>query len=98
MYQLTGERELAGAAVFWMDQTVARCGAYLAGTGADDRGGLAGPAGPGRPPWTGPGLLEGAAGIALALLSACEPPGPARPAWDQFLGISPVRAPWMCGQ
>ena len=35
--------------------------------------------------WNGPGVLEGAAGIALALLAGCLP---AEPAWDQMLLVS----------
>jgi hypothetical protein len=35
--------------------------------------------------WNGPGLLEGAAGIALVLLAGCLP---AEPAWDQMLLVS----------
>jgi hypothetical protein len=72
MYQLTGEEELAGAATFWIDRTLAMCDAAAGGTGSD----------PAPVPWQGPGLLEGAAGIALVLLAACEP---AEPAWDQVL-------------
>jgi hypothetical protein len=64
MYQLTGERELADAAVGWYRQTLA---------------------GPAAPAGSGPGLLEGAAGIALVLLAGCSP---AEPAWDQMLLIS----------
>jgi hypothetical protein len=36
-------------------------------------------------PWNGQGLLEGAAGIALALLAASLP---AEPVWDQMLLVS----------
>jgi len=81
MFQLTGEGELARAAVFWMEQTIARCAEHAAE--------------PGRRPWIGPGLLEGAAGIALALLAASRP---VEPAWDQFLGISSTGSVWMCGR
>jgi lantibiotic biosynthesis protein len=70
MYQLTGEPELAGAAVAWSERTLAMCGAR--GNGA-------------APAWSGPGLLEGAAGIALVLLAGCLP---AEPVWDQMLLIS----------
>jgi lantibiotic biosynthesis protein len=83
MFELTGERELAEAAVLWMKQTVTWCAAHVEGTE------------PGRAPWNGLGLLEGAAGIALALLSAS---GQSEPAWDQFLGISSAEALWMCDQ
>jgi hypothetical protein len=76
MYQLTGEPELARAAVGWLQRTLSLCAAAEAGT--------AGP-GPAQPPWTGPGLLEGAAGVILALLAASTP---AEPAWDQMLLVS----------
>jgi lantibiotic biosynthesis protein len=68
MYGLTGERELADAAVAWAERTVAIC--------------QSGPAA--RSP-SGPGLLEGAAGTALALLAGCVP---GQPVWDQMLLIS----------
>jgi len=67
MYQLTGERELADAAVAWAERTLAMC------------------AGPAASAWSGPGLLEGAAGIALVLLAGCVP---AEPVWDQMLLVS----------
>jgi len=96
MFQLTGKRELAKAAVFWMEQTVGRCAEYAAGTSAAlKRSARAGPTEADRPPWTGAGLLEGAAGIALALLAASQP---VEPAWDQFLGIPSAEAAWTCGQ
>lgn len=66
MYQLTGEPELAAAAVAWAGRTLAMCAAP-------------------DPAWSGPGLLEGAAGIALVLLAGCAP---AEPAWDQMLLVS----------
>jgi lantibiotic biosynthesis protein len=79
MYQLTGERELADAAVTWAERTLALCAAR--GGGED---GLDG-SGPAARPWSGPGLLEGAAGIALVLLAGCVP---AEPVWDQMLLVS----------
>src|SRR4030088_3022575 len=79
MYQLTGERELADAAVTWAQRTLAMCGAR--GDGED---GLDG-SGPAARAWSGPGLLEGAAGIALVLLAGCVP---AEPVWDQMLLVS----------
>jgi hypothetical protein len=72
LYQMTGEAELAAAAVFWMERTLAVCARALTADG--------GPA-----PWNGPGLLEGAAGVALVLLAGCVP---AEPVWDQMLLIS----------
>lgn len=74
MYQLTGEPELAAAAVSWTERTLAMC-AQSTDTGS----------GPVAPAWNGAGLLEGAAGIALALLAGCLP---AEPAWDQMLLVS----------
>lgn len=68
MYRLTGDQELADAAVAWAERTLAIC-----------------QAGPSARPWSGPGLLEGAAGIALALLAGCMP---GEPVWDQMLLIS----------
>jgi lantibiotic biosynthesis protein len=72
LYQMTGEAELAAAAEFWMERTLAACARALAADG--------GPA-----PWNGPGLLEGAAGVALVLLAGCVP---AEPVWDQMLLVS----------
>lgn len=68
MYQLTGEQQLADAAVAWTERTLDMC-----------------QAGPHRGAWNGPGLLEGAAGVALVLLAGCVP---AEPVWDQMLLIS----------
>lgn len=62
MYQLTGEREIADAAVAWSQRTLAMC---------QPRGDGAAPA------WNGPGLLEGSAGVALVLLAGCLPAEPA---------------------
>lgn len=81
-YQQTSEDEFAHAASYWFDVTL----------GMRQEG-----IGPGRyaawrqmpePGWAAnPGLLEGSAGIALALLSATGD----RPSdWDRFLSISPV--------
>ena len=44
----------------------------------------------GQPAWKGPGLLEGAAGVALALLAASTT---VRPAWDQMLLVSTTGIP-----
>jgi lantibiotic biosynthesis protein len=72
LYQMTGEAEIAAAAGFWMERTLEACAGALTADG--------GPA-----PWNGPGLLEGAAGVALVLLAACVP---AEPVWDQMLLVS----------
>jgi lantibiotic biosynthesis protein len=74
MHQLTGNEELAAAATFWLGRTLEMCGQVAgrdAAGEAQDEGS--------RP---GTGLLEGAAGIALVLLAACDPD---EPAWDQML-------------
>jgi lantibiotic modifying enzyme len=82
MYQATGEPRLRKAAQFWFQRTLEMR--------HPDRG-IAGFAawGGGRkdsPDWTDdPGLLTGAAGIALALLAAVTP---IEPAWDRVLLVS----------
>lgn len=43
-----------------------------------------------EPAWEGPGLLEGAAGVALALEAASTT---AEPVWDQILLVSTIRLP-----
>jgi hypothetical protein len=72
MHELTGRHELADAATFWMERTIEMCDRFLDAENAE-------------PAWTGLGVLEGAAGIALVLLAGCLP---AEPAWDQMLLIS----------
>jgi hypothetical protein len=82
MFQATGEPRLREAARFWFQRTLEMC--------QPDRG-IAGFAawnpGPERSlGWTAdPGLLTGAAGIALALLAAVTP---IEPAWDRVLLVS----------
>ena len=71
MYELAGVEEFAAAATFWIDRTLAMT----------ERIPVREP-GSSQLNWHGPGLLEGAAGIALVLLAACEP---AEPVWDQML-------------
>jgi hypothetical protein len=79
MHHLTGNDELADAAAFWLGRTVAACDQYLSAEAEAVT------------PWSGPGLLEGAAGIALVLLAACLP---AEPAWDQMLLVAaPLAVP-----
>jgi hypothetical protein len=80
MYQLTGEGVLADAAVSWAERTVALCGPAVDAMAAGQPAATT----PDRP-WNGQGLLEGAAGIALALLAASLP---AEPVWDQMLLVS----------
>ncbi len=80
LHQMTGERELADAASFWLGRTLWLCGAPQAGSA----GGPTGPI-PVRPAMKEAGLLEGAAGVALVLHAACFAAGPA---WDQMLLVS----------
>lgn len=83
MYQATGESLLGEAARFWFERTLEmrRPGEGIAGflawgpTGEDEKMG-----------WVkDPGILTGAAGIALALLSAALP---IEPHWDRMLLVS----------
>jgi lantibiotic biosynthesis protein len=76
MHQMTGEPKLAEAARFWLDQTLDRCASP----------GAAGHAQGPQAPWMGPGLLEGAAGVALVLLAASTP---VEPVWDRMFLVSP---------
>jgi hypothetical protein len=88
MSQATGEPELAQAARVWFEQALAMrrpgrgIGGYEVWEPGDD----------GEWTWTtDPGLLTGAAGIALALLAATTP---IEPAWDRMLLVSiPPRTP-----
>lgn len=82
MYQLTGEPELASAAVTWAGRTLACC------TEAD-----AADPGSAAPPWKGPGLLEGAAGVALCLLAASTA---TEPVWDQALLVATAGQAGVC--
>src|SRR5690348_7354709 len=97
LYQLTAEQALADAARFWIERTLELCSAPVPGESASgmDAHGTAAPgaAAPARVPLApaartacnGPGLLEGSAGVALALAAA----GTAvEPAWDQMLLVS----------
>ena len=85
-HQLTGRQELAGAATFWMERTLGMCAHLVEAENAPPgpRAGIPSPPAA-APAWNGPGLLEGAAGIALVLLAGCLP---AEPAWDQVLLVS----------
>jgi hypothetical protein len=82
MYQATGEPRLREAAEFWFQRTpeMRQPDRGIAGFAAW-RGGREN-----SPGWTeDPGLLTGAAGIALALLAAVTP---IEPAWDRVLLVS----------
>jgi hypothetical protein len=86
MYQATGEPELGAAARSWFERALAmrRPGCGIGGYQAC----LPGPGG--AKTWvTDPGLLTGAAGIALALLAAATP---IEPVWDRVL-LTAIR-PW----
>jgi hypothetical protein len=87
LFQATGEPVLAEAARFWLEQALAlrRPGRGFGGYEARIRGG------DGAPTWVAePGLLTGAAGIALALLAATAP---VEPAWDRFLLVAVPPSP-----
>jgi hypothetical protein len=85
LHQLTGEPELAEAALFWLERTLWLCETWLCAAPPDGPG--AGPSEPAaeRLASRDAGLLEGPAGIALVLLAACRD---AEPAWDQMLLVS----------
>jgi hypothetical protein len=79
LFQATGEECFAEAARFWLERTLAMrqpgrgIGGYLSWSPGED-GALA---------WRAePGLLTGAAGVALALLAAATP---VEPSWDRML-------------
>jgi class I lanthipeptide synthase len=83
MYQMTSESLLADAARFWAERTLELCSASALGRDV-------GPSDAAEPAWKGPGLLEGAAGVVLALEAATTT---AEPAWDQVLLVSSSRIP-----
>jgi lantibiotic biosynthesis protein len=82
MYQATGEPKLGRAAVYWLERTLdfyrlarGNGGSWVqASTDRAEAG-----------PWTGIGLLEGAAGVALVLLAATTS---VEPAWDRMFLVS----------
>jgi hypothetical protein len=83
MYQMTAEPALADAARSWVERTLELCSAMAPGRGVT----LTEAA---RPAWKGPGLLEGAAGVALAMEAAATA---VEPAWDQMLLVSAAGIP-----
>ena len=83
MYQMTAEPALADAARFWVERTVELCSAEAPGRGVR-------PTDAARPAWKGPGLLEGAAGVALAMEAAGTT---VEPFWDQMLLVSAAGTP-----
>jgi lantibiotic modifying enzyme len=84
LFQATGEASLAAAARFWFERTLQM---------RRPKQGIAGflalrpnPKPPNEKQWIGlPGILEGAAGIGLALLAATTP---IEPKWDRMLMLS----------
>jgi hypothetical protein len=87
LFQATGEECFARTARFWLERTLAMqqpdrgIAGYLSWSPGED----------GTLPWRAePGLLTGAAGIALALLAAATP---IEPAWDHMLlaSVPPYR-------
>jgi hypothetical protein len=84
LFQATGEASLAAAARFWFERTLQM---------RRPKQGIAGflalrpnPKRPNEKQWIGlPGILEGAAGIGLALLAATTP---IEPKWDRMLMLS----------
>jgi lantibiotic modifying enzyme len=83
MYQITAEPALADAARFWVERTLELCSAETPGRGVT-------PTEAARPAWKGPGLLEGAAGVALAMEAAGTT---VEPFWDQMLLVSAAGTP-----
>jgi lantibiotic modifying enzyme len=88
LFQATGDTRFATAARFWFERTLEmrRPNQGIAGFVAFM------PKRPGEKRWVAaPGVLEGAAGIALALLAAATP---IEPEWDRMLlaSISPCRS------
>ncbi len=77
MHQLTSEPVLADAARFWVSRTIELCATAAPDTSFAADGGSGG--------CSGPGLLEGAAGVVLALLAASTSD---EPLWDQMLLVS----------
>jgi lantibiotic biosynthesis protein len=82
MYQATGEPKLGRAAVYWLERTLdfyrlakGNGSSWVQGSRDRDEEG----------PWTGTGLLEGAAGVALVLLAATTP---VEPLWDRMFLVS----------
>jgi hypothetical protein len=85
MYQTTGEPKLRRAAVYWLERTLDFY-RLARGNGGSWVQGSKDPAEAG--PWTGVGLMEGAAGVALALLAATTS---VEPVWDRMFLVSAPR-------
>jgi lantibiotic modifying enzyme len=87
IYQATGEEQLQGAAVYWLERTLdfyrlARDNGNAWVQGSWD------PAQPTQWTWTGIELVEGAAGVALVLLAAATA---VEPTWDRMFLVSAPR-------
>jgi hypothetical protein len=82
MYQATGEPKLGRAAVYWLERTL---DFYRLARGNGGSWVQASPDRAEEGPWTGIGLLEGAAGVALVLLAATTP---VEPLWDRMFLVS----------
>jgi class I lanthipeptide synthase len=85
IYQATGEPKLGRAAMYWLERTLdfyrlARGNGGSWVQASKDRAEAG--------PWTGIGLLEGAAGVALVLLAATTS---VEPAWDRMFLVSAPR-------
>jgi len=83
MYQMTAEPALADAGRFWVERTLDLCSTAAPGRDAT----LTDAA---QPAWNGLGLLEGAAGVAVALQAATTT---VEPDWDQMLLVSTTGIP-----
>jgi lantibiotic biosynthesis protein len=86
MYQAAGEPKLGHAAVYWLERTLD----FYRLARDDGRAWVQGSPNRAEPgPWTGTGLLEGAAGVALVLLAATTP---VEPLWDRMFLVSALDA------
>jgi lantibiotic modifying enzyme len=87
MYQATGKPELGRAALYWLERTLDFYRRARQAGGSWVQGNWD-PAQPERWTWTGTGLVEGAAGVALVLLAAATS---VEPAWDRMFLVSAPR-------
>ena len=85
MFQATGEPKLGRAARYWLERTL---DFYRLATTRGDSW-VQGSRDPARQePWTGIGIVDGAAGVALVLLAATTP---VEPMWDRMFLVSAPR-------
>jgi hypothetical protein len=87
LHQATGEPKLRRAAVYWLERTLD----FYRSARAQGGSWVQGSADPAETqPWTGIGMMEGAAGVALVLLAATTS---VEPLWDRmFLVSAPTSA------